>query len=185
MYGSGEKSVAVSIPSQELLELIRKTSGEKVLIDLKIGDESKLVTIQDIQRHPVTGEIIHVDLLILQKGKEVEIEIPITITGTAPGVKKGGILDVIIHSLRVKALPKDLPPHIEIDVSGLDVGGVVHVRDISLPGVHIMNPPDQPIVSVLTPRVAVEKEEIPAEGAEAEGEKPEGEAGAEEETKPK
>ncbi|MGC8894825.1 MAG: 50S ribosomal protein L25 [candidate division WOR-3 bacterium] len=183
MYGLGEESIAIRIPARELLELIRKTSGEKVLIDLKIGDESKLATIQDIQRHPVTGEVIHVDLLLLHKGKEVEIEIPITITGTAPGIKKGGILDVITHSLRVKALPKDLPPHIEIDISGLDVGGVVHVRDISLPGVHIMNPLDQPVVSILTPRVAIEKEEAPAE--EAEGERPEGESPAKGETESK
>jgi large subunit ribosomal protein L25 len=174
LYGPGEKSLAIRIPSRDLINLLRKTGGEKVLIDLALGDDSRLTTIQDIQRHPVTGEVIHVDFLILHKGKEVEIEIPVVTSGTAPGIKKGGILDVIIHSLRIKALPKDIPPHIEVDVSGLDVGGVVHVKDISLPGVHILNPPDQPLVSVLTPRVVVEKEEeeVPEE---VEGEKPEGE----------
>jgi len=185
LYGPGEKSLAIRIPSKEFLELIRKTGGEKVLIDLAVGDESKLTTIQDIQRHPVTGEVIHVDFLILHRDKEVEIEIPVVTSGTALGIKKGGILDVIIHSLRVKALPKDIPPHIEVDVSGLDVGGVVHVKDISLPGVQILNPPDQPLVSVLAPRVVVEKEEGVPE--EVEGEKPaeegEAEAGGGAETK--
>lgn len=172
--------MAIRLPSRELLDLLRKTGGEKVLIDLVIGDESRLTTIQDIQRHPVTGEVIHVDFLILHRGKEVEIEIPVVTSGTAPGIKKGGILDVITHSLRVKALPKDIPPHIEVDVSGLDVGGVVHVKDISLSGVHILNPPDQPVVSLLAPRVVVEKEEEEVQEG-IEGEKPaeEGETGAE------
>jgi len=158
MYGSGEKNIAILVPSRELNELIRKTGGEKVLIDLTVGDESKLTTIQEIQRHPVTGQIIHVDFLILHKDREVEVEIPVVTSGTAPGVKRGGILDVITHSLRIRALPKDIPSHIEIDISGLDVGGVVHVKDISLPGVHIVNPPDQPVVSILSPRVTLEKE---------------------------
>jgi large subunit ribosomal protein L25 len=109
--------------------------------------------------------------MILHRDKEVEIEIPVVTSGTAPGVKKGGILDVITHSLRVRALPKDLPPHIEIDISGLDVGGVIHVKDISVPGVHIVNPPDQPVVSVLAPRVAVEKKEEETAPEEAEEEK--------------
>ncbi len=173
MYGMGEKSVAIKIPENEILTILRRTGGERVLVDLIIGDEAKLATIQDVQRDPVTGKVIHVDFFLLQRDKEVEIEIPITTKGIAPGVKKGGILDVITHSLRIKALPQNIPPHIEIDISGLDVGGVIHVRDLSLPGVHILNPPDQPVVSVLAPRVAVEK---PSEEAEAEGaEKPEAE----------
>jgi len=175
LYGSGEKNLAILVPSRELNDLIRKTGGEKVLIDLVIGDESKLTTVQEIQRHPVSGQIIHVDFMILHRGKEVEIEIPVVTSGTAPGVKKGGILDVITHSLRVRALPKDLPPHIEIDISGLDVGGVIHVKDISVPGVHIVNPPDQPVVSVLAPRVAVEKKEEETAPEEAEEEKSGGE----------
>ncbi len=173
VYGHGVENVPVKIKENELLRVIRATIGETAIVELDIEGEKRLCIVQEVQRHPVTGQVIHVDFMVLPEHETVEVKVPVKLVGEAKGVKRGGVLDFITHELWVKATAQNIPSHIEIDVSELDVGDVVHVRDLKPEGYEITDDPETPIVSILS-KAGVEAAE--AEEAEAEGE---GEAPAE------
>lgn len=170
VYGKGVEPVPVKVKEPELLRVVRATIGETAIVELDIEGERKLCFVQEIQRHPVTGQVIHVDFMVLPEHEEVEVKVPVKLVGEAVGVKRGGVLDFITHELWVKATPQNIPSHIEVDVSELDLGDVVHVRDLKPEGYRITDDPDTPIVSILSKAGAEEAAEE-AEG-EAEGEAP-------------
>ncbi len=164
MYGAGESTQPLTLDLHEVDTFLKRTRGESVVINLHVNGEVKQVLPKEIQRDPVTGRVIHVDFLILHKGEKVTVEVPIVTVGESVGVKKGGVLEVILRSVEVRATPAQLPAHIEVDVSNLDLGDVVHVRDLPVPeGVEILEDPDEPVVTVLVPRGAEEEEAAPEE----------------------
>jgi large subunit ribosomal protein L25 len=184
-YRRNAESVAVSLDPKELDRLIRNaSSGINTLIDLKVaggGDfDGRQVLIKELQRDPISGNYLHADLYAVDLKQTIHVSVPIQITGTAIGVTQdGGILDHATRELDVECLPNAIPEEFAVDVSELEVGQSLHVRDIKvLEGVEILNDPDVSIVSVVAP--AVVEEEAPAEEEEAvEGEAaPEGEAAA-------
>ncbi len=187
-YRRNAESVAVSLDPKELDGLIRKaSSGINTFIDLKVaggGDfDGRQVLIKELQRDPISGAFLHADLYAVDLQQKIHISVPIHITGTAIGVSLGGgILDHATRELDVECLPNAIPEEFPVDVSGLEIGDSIHVRDIAvLEGVEILNDPDVSIVSVVAP--AVVEEEAPAEEEEGvegvEGEAaPEGEAAA-------
>ena len=145
------------------------------MLELKIDGKTLQGLVQDVQRDPVTGEPIHVDFLVLHAGEAVEVTVPLVLVGEAPGVKMGGILEHLLHEVDVRALPAHLPPHIEVDVSGLGLGDVLRVKELRVPeGVEILEDPEEPIVVISVPR-GVEEAPEAEEGGEAE----EGQAGPE------
>ena len=175
MYGHGEETKPIKINAHEFEKLWHKIKGESVIINLKLGDTSKLAVIQDIARHPVTGKILHVDFHLLHKGEKVEVTVPVITVGTPKGVKMGGILEHIMRELTIRALPDNIPPHIEIDVSELGLGDSIHVKDVKIEGIEIVEDPEEPIVTVIAPHRAVieEKvEEVEEEAAPTEEAKP-------------
>ncbi len=176
VYGPGEDAMSIKVPTVEIETMLRQVGGEKLLIDMKIGKHTKLVTLQEVQRDPVSGKIIHADFLVLHKGQEVELDVPVVVSGTAPGVKKGGVLEIITRQITVKAIPKNIPSHIEIDVSEMEMGDVIHVRDLSVPDVQVVNDPDEPVITILTPRAVAAEAAEEAEEIEEEVEGEEGEA---------
>jgi large subunit ribosomal protein L25 len=184
-YRRNAESVAVSLDPKELDRLIRKaSSGINTLIDLKVaggGDfDGRQVLITELQRDPISGAYLHADLYAVDLKQTIRISIPVQIEGSPIGVTLGGgILDHATRELDVECLPNAIPEEFSIDVSELEVGQSLHVRDIKvLEGVEILNDPDVSIVSVVAP--AVVEEEAPAEEeVEGEGEAaPEGEAEA-------
>jgi len=128
-------------------------------IDLDIAGTKAQAIIKDIQFHPLTEEILHVDFLQLNEQKPVTIEIPIRLTGTSPGVKMGGKLVQKLRKLRVKALPKDHVDNIDVSIEGLEVGKSVRVRDIQVPNLTITNAAEDTIVSVTTSRALRQAEQ--------------------------
>lgn len=128
-------------------------------IDLDIAGTKTQAIIKDLQFHPLTEEIIHVDFLQLNDQKPVTIEIPIRLTGTSPGVKMGGKLVQKLRKLRVKALPKDHVDNIDVSIEGLEVGKSVRVRDIQVPNLTITNAAEDTIVSVTTSRALRQAEQ--------------------------
>jgi large subunit ribosomal protein L25 len=181
-YRRNAESIAVSLDPNELDRLIRKaSSGINTLIDLKVaggGDfDGRQVLIKELQRDPISGAYLHADLYAVDLQQKIHISVPIQVTGTAIGVSLGGgILDYATRELDVECLPDAIPEEFTIDVSELEVGQSIHVRDIKvLEGVEILNDPDGSIISVVAP--AVVEEEAPAEEeVEGEGEDvPEGE----------
>ena len=174
-YGAGEKNYHLLVKRKDVEDIIRESHGETVLIELKFDGEKKLAFIQDIQRDKVKGTIIHVDFHIVHEEEKVEVTVPVVVVGQeeSPGLKKGGILDIQLHELTVWALPMTVPGHIEIDVSKMDIGDVVYVRDIRIEGVEFEHDDDEVILSIVAPRAEEEvAEEAAEETEEAEGAAP-------------
>ncbi|MBN2520315.1 MAG: 50S ribosomal protein L25/general stress protein Ctc [Bacteroidales bacterium] len=140
------------------------------LIDLNIDGKKYDAIMQDIQFHPVTDEILHLDFYEVSEGKKVIIRIPIKVTGDSEGVKQGGKLIIKRRRLRVKALPKDIPGFLEIDISDLGLGQTKKINELSYDKLELIGPPNAVVCGVHVTRAAkgVEEEEKEAveEGAE-------------------
>ena len=185
-YRRNAESIAVSLDPIELDRLLRKaSSGINTLIDLKVaggGDfDGRQVLIKELQRDPISGAYLHADLYAVDLKQTIHISIPVQLKGSPIGVTLGGgILDHATRELDVECLPNAIPEEFEVDVSELEIGQSVHVRDIKvLEGVEILNDPDVSIVSVVAPAVVEEEAPAEEEEVEVEGEAaPEGEAEA-------
>ena len=182
VYGLGEDSVAVAVSARELAHILSGASGANTLITLKVDGRSQLTLARQIQRHPVKGSLMHVDFVRVRADRTIQGEIPVHLTGDAEGVARGGVLEQLVHTLTVEALPRDLPPGIEHDMTALEIGSTVHVRDLAVPaGVTVLQAEDELVAQISAPRVA--EEEGAAEGEAAEGAAPaasEGESASEE-----
>ncbi len=172
LYGPGEKPITLSVEAGELKKVIH-TAGETTVISLLLDGSGKKqkkerVIIRKIQLHPVTQEYLHVDLQHVSMRTKVTVEVPIIIEGTARGTKAGGILEHILHTLKIESLPSDIPEKIEVDVSGLDIGESIHVGDLKVEKVRVLTEPTSPVVTVLPPIVTREPvEEVEEEIEEA------------------
>ncbi|MDR3695127.1 50S ribosomal protein L25/general stress protein Ctc [Mucilaginibacter sp.] len=133
-------------------------------IDLEIAGVKSQAIIKDLQFHPLTEQIIHVDFLLLDEKKPITIEIPVKLTGTSPGVKTGGKLVQKLRKLRIKALPKDHLDAIEVSIETLEVGKSVKVGDLSVGKLVITNAKEDTIVSVTTSRALRQAEQEAAAG---------------------
>lgn len=184
-YGRDTQSVAISVDPRALARLLATSdAGTNTLIDLR-GDglDGKTVLLKELQRDPVSGRPLHADFYAVDLARTVEVSVPVHLTGRAVGVEMGGILDHSLREIELECLPTAIPKELTVEVSELNVGDSVHVRDIALPeGVELLSDPDLSVVSVVAP--AVVEEAAPAEGVEegaepAEGEAAEGEEAAE------
>jgi large subunit ribosomal protein L25 len=147
---------------------------EAHMVDLNIEGEHKRCILQDIQFHPVNEIILHADFLELQEKKPVKMEIPLHLVGTAPGISKGGTLMFKRRALKLKALPKNMPEHIDVDISKLDFGKAIKVADVKSENFEILDNPAVSIAVIEVPRALRGRTE---EGETAEGEEEtEGEA---------
>lgn len=138
------------------------------------GGEERLCILKDIQFDPVTEQILHVDLLGLTKGQELSLQIPISYVGQAEGVKAGGNLAIFLHKLEVSCLPRHIPSNVTVDVTKLNVGDSIHVRDLEFENLKIMNGEDVLVVAVQKARgmdedaAAGDEDAIETEAAEPE-----------------
>jgi len=184
VYGRNLESKAVEVETVVLTHLLR-SAGRNVIIDLHIEGEDlpRPVMLRAVQREPATSRLLHVDFYQVSLTQKMRTEVPLILVGEAPAVAEfGGILLQSLNSIAVEALPGDIPPHVEVDVSALtQLDDSVHVRElpIDLTKVHVMTDAEQVVAKVAPPRlVAAEEEaEVAAEAAE------EGVAAAEEEAK--
>ena len=182
IYGHKEKSKRIYVLTQDFKKILDILKKEAVTVNLLVNGKKLLCVIKSIQHNPMTGELLHIDFQHIHKKEKIRASIPIHLIGVAPGVKKGGIQDQHLYDVVVRCLPGDLPSHIDVDISSLDLGQTIHLADIGLPEVEFELPKESTIVSMLIPRAAVEvkPEEVVAEGEE---EKPEEAEGAEDEKK--
>jgi large subunit ribosomal protein L25 len=168
VYGLGSDNVSVSVSSRELLHILSGATGMNTLITLEIDGSSELAMARQLQRHPVKGTLLHVDFVRVRADQTIQAEIPVHLTGDAEGVARGGVLEQLVHTLTVEAKPSDFPPSIEHDISALEIGGQVYVRDlVTPPGVTVLQNEDDLVGQVSAPRVA--EAEAGAEGEAAEG----------------
>jgi large subunit ribosomal protein L25 len=176
LYGHGKVSTAVSVDPQVLGRLLKTSeAGMNTLIDVTIagetGRDERVVLVKELQRDPVRGQPLHVDLYQVDLASKIEVEIPIHLVGRPRGVElDGGILDHSLRELEIACLPRAIPESIEVDVTGLGIGDTLHVRDLPLPqGVELLSEAGLSVASVVAPRVG-EEEEAAAAAAAAEAE---------------
>ncbi|WOD45102.1 50S ribosomal protein L25/general stress protein Ctc [Hwangdonia lutea] len=171
LYG-GDKPVHFSAPELAFSKLVYTPNAHTVVIELDNGETLNAV-LQDIQFHPVTDRILHVDFYQLFEDKEIALNIPVQLVGNSRGVKNGGVLRRTNRKLRIKALPANLPDFIEIDITPLKIGDKVAVGDLPTDGYTFLHNDNTVVCRVSTSRVAIEDEEDEeelaegAEGAEA------------------
>ncbi|HET7266164.1 MAG TPA: 50S ribosomal protein L25 [bacterium] len=172
VYGRGRTPRPVSVGRKELVSALQ-TAGRNALIDLRIAQdgnaETEVVMIEEIQRDHIRREILHIDLHLISLTEAIEVSVPVVLAGTPEGVTSGGgVLEQIHREIEVKCLPTRIPDRFTVDVSGLRVGGSIHVGDLKVEeGIEILTPPEEVIAAVSAP--AVEEEAAPAA---AEGEAP-------------
>jgi large subunit ribosomal protein L25 len=130
--------------------------SENTIINLKVGEKTFDVLIKDYQTNILKGTIEHLDFYALQSDKPVRTHIPLHMVGSAKGVREGGILEVQLHELEVECLPKDLQDQIPVDITHLEIGHALHVKDLKVPaGIKVLSLPDQVVVSVVHARAEV------------------------------
>ncbi|MDR3686276.1 MAG: 50S ribosomal protein L25 [Coriobacteriia bacterium] len=179
LYGPGRETLSLSVDRHDFELLMSHHASSSIIVELQVEGESKPVNamIREMQTSPIKGEIIHVDFMVIQMNVAVHASITLHYVNDPAGVKAGGVLTTNFHEINVEAKPGDLPESIDVDVAALEIGDVLHVKDIVAPkGVEILDDPEEVLVSVQAPRVEVEEEEI-AEEAQPEliGGKPEDE----------
>ncbi len=162
-YGKKDDSQALSLDASEFTALYRDAGGSAIIELEGVGD-SKDVLIKDVQRHALTEDILHVDLYIITKGEEIEAVVPVEFSGDAPVEKAGGVVVKVIREFTVRAMPKDLPSEIVVDLSVLaEVGSSIQVKDINVPsGVTLLADEDEAVVTASATQEYVE-EETPTE----------------------
>jgi large subunit ribosomal protein L25 len=140
------------------------------LIDLHIEgeEEPRVCILKDIQYNYLGDTPIHIDLYEVTFGVELDVDVPVELVGTPKGLEYGGVLEQHLHTITIRTVPRKIPEKIEVDVSNLDVGDVLHVRDITPPeGVRIMEDPEEVVAVVIEPEVQpIEEEVVPEEGVE-------------------
>ncbi|AKC83178.1 5S rRNA E-loop-binding protein [Verrucomicrobia bacterium IMCC26134] len=169
LYGKHTNPQTIAIDAPEFTRLLKSVAGRALIIELNRKDsaDKALSFVQEIQRDPITDKFLHVDLQEVKANEKLEINVPISIVGEAYGIKtQGGVLETSTHTLRVRCLPKDLPPLIEIDVTDLKINESLKVAGLkAIAGVEFRDAPGQPVVGVLS--IAAEEVATPAAGAAA------------------
>jgi large subunit ribosomal protein L25 len=181
LYGHGNAPVSLTLISADLESLVKRSdAGVNTLIDLAGTDalKGRIVLIKEIQRHPVRGDLVHLDLYEIDASEKIHVTVPIHLTGTPSGVKLGGMLEHAIREIDMFCLPQAIPDSLDLDVSALELGDSVHVSDLTLPeGTEISLEDSTTVAHVIIPKavVAEETEEV-AEGEEGAEATEEGEA---------
>jgi large subunit ribosomal protein L25 len=158
MYGSKDKPEALQVSKRDINALLSHAAGENILVELEIGGKSRLALVQEVQHAPLGGAVLHVDFHAVSQDEVIQAEVPLEPTGIANGVKNmGGLLEQNLRTLAIECLPRDLPDVLRVDVSELNIGDSIHVREIQLPsGVTTRIQPELTVFSVLAPTVEEE-----------------------------
>jgi len=169
LYGGGVDPVSITISSKDWDKITRHMK-RNVILDMEIHGgasiENRPVMVKEVQRDGLGTEIMHIDFLQVSMEKTVEVEVPIHLSGKSKGEVLGGVIDIHLRSIKVECLPGQIPEEIVVDLTELDIGDSVHVSDISLPGVKLIEHGDVAILSVVPP--TVEEKKVATEEAAAE-----------------
>ena len=151
LYG-GEANVHFAVLDKDLKKLLY--TPNVYLVNLDLDGKSYSAVMRDIQFHPVTDKVLHIDFYQTSEDKPVVMDVPVRVTGHAAGVQAGGKLAIITRKLKVKALPKDMPDEVVVDVTSLGVGKAIKVQDIHVEGVELMNAKSVVVAQVKLTRAA-------------------------------
>lgn len=158
IYGAKDKAEPLQVSRRDISAMLSHAAGENILVELEVAGKSRLALVQEVQHAPLGNAILHVDFHAVSVDEKIQAEVPVEPVGVANGVKNmGGLLEQNLRSLGIECLPRDLPDLITVDVSALNIGDSIHVREIKLPpGVTTRVQPDLTAFSVLAPTVEEE-----------------------------
>ena len=191
IYGRQAPPQNLEVNAKEMEDLIHHSVSENLLVDLAIKDDprpKRLALVQEVQHYALTGKVLHVDFHEVAEDEKVTVQVPLETTGEAEGVKtEGGVLEHVLFKLKVRALPKDLPELLTVDVTHLKIGQAIHIGEIKAPeGTEIIGDKHIPVIAVAAPRTEEEEaadlaaaaEAVPGEVEMIKEKKEEGEEGA-------
>ena len=178
LYGREFQPLALTVDRLALDKVVHKSSN--ALLDLKGPKqvEGKIVLLKDVQRDPVRRSLIHCDFQVIDPRRPIAVSVPLHVVGKPKGLENGGVLEPLLRELEIRVLPLQIPDSIDVEVSALDVGMSIHVRELALPaGAELLDDPEQAVVHVIIPKMIIEtvapeaavpvEGEVPAEGAAA------------------
>ena len=171
IYGKTAQAQNLEVDAKAFGDLVHQAHSEIILVDLTVAGDarpSRLALVQDVQHHPLDGRVLHVDFHEVRPDELVSIKVPVEATGDCKGVKAGGTLEHVLLKVRIRALPKDLPEQLLVDVSDLDVGKSIHLGQITPPpGVELLGNKDVTVLACAAPVTAEAETAGAAAGTEA------------------
>lgn len=173
VYGRNMEPVAISVDPQDLDRILFSDTGHNTIFTLKYQDQERNVMIRAHQRDPVGEEFLHADFMAVSMDRTMVFDVPVEIVGTAAGVKMyGGILDIVVREIQLECLPGNLPDHIRVNVTDLEIGDSVRVEqlDVDADNVTILSDPNLTILTIAAPSVETDADEIMLEDETAEPE---------------
>ncbi|MBI4777396.1 50S ribosomal protein L25 [Candidatus Desantisbacteria bacterium] len=155
LYGRERDNISLTINAKELARVI--TAGGNAIVSMTLTDNTQeTVVLKDWQLHPYNGTILHADFYRISLEDSIETKVPIEVVGVASGQKTGGVLDILLREIEVRALPLQIPDKFEINVSPLETGDIIHVKDIQMgEGIEILSDPEQVVITLTVPVVEV------------------------------
>jgi large subunit ribosomal protein L25 len=173
VYGLGNDPLSVTVPARDLSHILAGESGANTLISLDLDGDSMLTLVRQIQRHPTRGDLVHVDFVRIRRDVAVSADVPLHLVGEPVGVRNGGLLEQLVFSVPVEAMPGNIPVVFEVDVSALEIGDQHRIAELALPAAVTTSLDVETVIAqVAAPRVvtgvAEGEEGGAAEGAAAE-----------------
>jgi len=174
LYGPGTEPVLLSVSTTALEQVLKKSTAGEVLVNLTIQNgktSNRTAMIREMQTHPVSRKFLHVDFYEIAMDRKLRVGVPIVTKGKSKGVELGGVLQIVRREVELLCLPLDIPDSIELDITNLDIGDAIHVKDIPLKeGLELPDDINFTVLTIVSPK----REEVPAaaveEGVEVEGE---------------
>ena len=175
IYGDGEAATAIELNMHDFEQLLHHHASETILVEIELEGEGVIsALVKDVQHHPVSSDLVHVDLQKVIAGKLMQVDIAVELNGEAAGVKAGGTLDHVMHSITVECFPRHIVESVEIDVSEMEIGTALYVSDLDLGAdFKVLADAEAIVASVAEPRVEEEEEAeegVSADAADAEPE---------------
>lgn len=166
VYGAGKDPVSIEVNAHDFEQILHHHTSESLIIAISLEGEGDLsVLVKEVQHHPVTSDLLHVDFMRVEANKPIHVDIAIELVGESKGVKAGGILDQVMHAISVECLPGDLVENFEVNVSALEIGQSLHVSDLTLGAKYKLLVDDEAIVAAVSGPQAEEEEEAEEEAA--------------------
>ena len=165
LYGQGLETLSVSVDTGDVDQILCSETGHNTIFKLQCGSNSTDVLIRDYQLDPVKGTLLHADFQVVALDKKMTFAVPVQTMGTASGVTAGGVLDIVLREIDLECLPSDVPDHIPVDVTELEIGDSVRVEalQIDLSKISVLSDPNLVILSIVPPLVEEEPEVIAEE----------------------
>jgi large subunit ribosomal protein L25 len=171
VYGAGQPPVAVTVDPKVITKILHSDSGHNSIFDLSVeGGTGSKVMIVDWQNEPIKGKLLHIDLKRIAMNVRMTVSVPVQLQGTPVGVKTGGgVLSQVLHEVEIECLPDDIPSHIDVDVTGLELNGAIHISDLPhTDKIKFLGEEDALVAHVTTMKEEAETEPVVASPAEPE-----------------